>query len=67
MAEDLAKTAARMRDSQVVGLKNLRTFTGRLSWAATALPRLRWVVNILYAVLAAGEREAASTSAAEAQ
>eukprot|EP00971_Amphidinium_carterae_P206362 4095070-Amphidinium_carterae.1 len=35
----------------MVGLRRLRSLTGRLSWAAGVLPRARWAVNILYAVV----------------
>eukprot|EP00972_Heterocapsa_arctica_P105258 15508996-Heterocapsa_arctica.AAC.1 len=44
----------------MVGVHRLRAFTGRCSWAAGVLPRLRWAVRILYAVLADAERAAAT-------
>eukprot|EP00972_Heterocapsa_arctica_P000548 80864-Heterocapsa_arctica.AAC.1 len=32
----------------MIGIKRLRTFTGKMSWAAGVLPRTRWAVRILY-------------------
>eukprot|EP00974_Lingulodinium_polyedra_P109009 10549941-Lingulodinium_polyedra.AAC.1 len=42
----------------MVGLKRLKRLTGRLSWAAGIVPRMRWAVAILYATAAAAERDA---------
>eukprot|EP00438_Fugacium_kawagutii_P000419 Skav229881 [mRNA] locus=scaffold247:354658:356938:+ [translate_table: standard] len=41
-------------------LKELKSTTGRLSWVAGIVPRIRWTVNILYAVLKEVEREQAA-------
>ena len=41
----------------VVAVPRLRTFTGRLCWVCGVLPRVRWVVRALYAVIASHERE----------
>jgi len=64
MVGELTRESSRMRDAQVVTLRSLRTFAGRLSWAATILPRIRWVVNILFAVLASAEKEARAAKGA---
>ena len=34
-----------------VSLKELRSMTGRLSWVGGVLPRARWTVSVMYAVL----------------
>ena len=41
----------------VVSLKTLRATTGKLSWLAGVLPRCRWAVAIMYAVVASCERD----------
>lgn len=38
-------------------LKELRTVTGKVSWLSGVVPRAKWILRILYAVLAARERE----------
>ena len=43
----------------MIGLRELRAITGRL-WMAGILPRARWAVSMLYAVVAAAEKDAAS-------
>ena len=50
----------------VVPAKRLRTFAGRLSWVATVVPRTRWAVSVLFAVLADHEREMAKPIAKRA-
>jgi hypothetical protein len=42
----------------MIGLKELRATTGKLSWVAGILPRMRWAVSIMYAVVASAERDA---------
>lgn len=49
----------------VIGLRELRATTGRLSWMAGILPRTRWAVTILYAVVASAERDALAGVEAE--
>ena len=41
----------------MVGFKELRSVTGRLSWIAGILPRLRWAVSMFYGTLYAVLRE----------
>ena len=41
----------------MVAIKRLRSFTGLFSWVCGCLPRLRWIVRILYAVLTEAEQE----------
>lgn len=40
-----------------VSLKEVQQVTGRLSWAAGILPRTRWAVSIMYAVIADTKRD----------
>lgn len=44
----------------MVGLRQLRSFTGRASWLAGVLFRWRWVVSIMYAVIASHEKDVRS-------
>eukprot|EP00971_Amphidinium_carterae_P317743 6316399-Amphidinium_carterae.1 len=44
----------------MTGLRRLRSLTGRLSWAAGVLPRARWAVNILYAVVTSAFKDVAT-------
>ena len=41
----------------MISVKELRSTTGRLSWAAGVVPRIRWTVSIFYAVISAVEKE----------
>ena len=54
---DMRKEAAAIKGQAVVSVGRLRTFTGRLCWVSGVLPRVRWIVRVLYAVLTAHERE----------
>eukprot|EP00971_Amphidinium_carterae_P142925 2831655-Amphidinium_carterae.1 len=55
---ELTEELHKIITSSMVGVRRLRSLTGRLSWAAGILPRARWAVNILYAVLASVDRDA---------
>ena len=44
----------------MVSLRSLKSTTGKLSWIAGIIPRSRWAVSILYAVIADHERDVAS-------
>merc|ERR1712093_727891 len=55
--ERLRSEAESMRSQTMVGLARLRTFTGQLCWVSGVLPRIRWVVRVLYAVITHHERE----------
>ena len=41
----------------MVSLKSVRTITGKLSWIAGILPRLRWVPSTFYSVMADVEKD----------
>eukprot|EP00435_Cladocopium_sp_Y103_P048824 s861_g14.t1 len=43
--------------SGMVGMRDLRAMTGKLSWVAGILPRARWAVAMFYGALAEAERE----------
>ncbi|CAK0898756.1 unnamed protein product [Prorocentrum cordatum] len=43
-------------------VKRLRRLTGKLSWAAGVLPRTRWAVNILWAIVASAIRDTAKAA-----
>ena len=45
-----------------VALKALRSIAGRMSWVAGVLPRTRWTVSVLYAVLTSEEQETKASS-----
>ena len=47
----------------MIGLRDLKSFTGLTSWIAGAIPRIRWMVSILYAVCASAERDGARNRA----
>ena len=50
-AEILEKLLA-WKGKGMISLRDLRATTGKLSWVAGIVPRLRWAVSILYAVVA---------------
>ena len=54
---DMRKDAAAIKGLAVVSMGRSRTFTGPLCWVSGVLPRVRWIVRVLYAVLTAHERE----------
>ncbi len=56
------------RDRGMIPLRDLRTVTGKLSWIAGIVVRMRWAVSVMYAVIASMEddiRERAEDSRAE--
>lgn len=60
MVKDLLTKMREWQGTGMIGLKELRAVTGKLSWVAGILPRMRWAVSIMYAVVAAAERDAKS-------
>ena len=57
MAEELASVASQLLTHSMVGLARLKSFTGKCSWCAGVIPRMRWAVAILYAVLTSAEHD----------
>eukprot|EP00969_Alexandrium_andersonii_P101031 4457083-Alexandrium_andersonii.AAC.1 len=60
MAQEISEEADELVQLSMLGLRRLKRFTGRLSWAAGIVPGLRWAVAILYATVAAAERDVKS-------
>ena len=54
--ELLAKLAA-WKGKGMIAFRDLRATTGKLSWMAGIIPRIRWVVSIMYAVVASVESD----------
>lgn len=52
MASAIREDAQEFMERTVVPYRRLRSFAGRLSWAATIVPRTRWAVTVLYNVVA---------------
>ena len=57
MVNQVVETLKSWRTAGMGSVKDLRTLTGRMSWIGGVLPRLRWTVNILYAVLRDVDKE----------
>lgn len=60
MLREVCDETSALAKESMVGVKRLRSYTGRLSWVAGVLPRLRWTVCILYAVVYSSEEDKAS-------
>ena len=60
MMKELQAALQSMHHKGMVGLQQLRSIAGRLSWVAGILPRCRWAVNILYSTIASVERDGLS-------
>ena len=57
MIEEVYTVLETISKRGMVGFKELRSVTGRLSWIAGILPRLRWAVSMFYGTLYAVLRE----------
>ena len=57
LKHELSETLKSWLTKGMIPLKDLRAVTGRLSWAAGVVPRIRWVVSVFYAVISGAERE----------
>ena len=51
MVEEILETLKTWLHKGMISHRELRSTTGRLSWVAGILPRLRWAVSVLFAVL----------------
>ena len=60
MLAELKAALEEWKNKGMVGLRQLRSFTGRASWLAGVLFRWRWVVSIMYAVIASHEKDVRS-------
>eukprot|EP00435_Cladocopium_sp_Y103_P032890 s2894_g8.t1 len=52
MCEEILSALVTWPSRGMIPLKELRSTTGKLSWIAGILPRMRWTVSIFYAVIA---------------
>jgi hypothetical protein len=57
MMDELLETLMGWMDRGMVSHRELRSTTGRLSWVAGILPRLRWAVSVFFAVLRDAEED----------
>ena len=57
MADEILETLKGWLSKGMVSHRELRSTTGRLSWVAGILPRLRWAVSVLFAVLQDAEED----------
>ena len=57
MAEEILATLRQWLAKGMVSHRELRSTTGRLSWVAGIVPRLRWAVSVLFAVLRDAEED----------
>jgi hypothetical protein len=60
IAKEILAESQELLKKSMVPFKRLRSLAGRLSWAAGVVPRTRWTVNILYAVLRVHAEDLAS-------
>ena len=57
MIDELTAELKSWPSKGMVPLRDLRRITGKLSWVAGVLPRVKWVVNALYSVMASVQRD----------
>lgn len=57
MVEEISTVLENVQSRGMIGFKELRSLTGRLSWVAGTLPRLRWAVSMCYGTLQAVLKE----------
>ena len=57
MLDEIVTKIRSWKTQGMIPIRELRSLSGKLSWVAGAIPRLRWVATIFYGVLAAAERE----------
>ena len=56
MMSEVAQALEAWESKGMVSFKEVQQLTGRLSWIAGILPRTRWAVSIMYAVLGDAKR-----------
>ena len=57
MCDEILEALSHWPKKGMIPLKELRTTTGKLSWVAGIIPRMRWTVSAFYAVLADAEAD----------
>ena len=60
MIKELREALESWKDKGMISVRHLRSITGKASWMAGILPRWRWIVSIMYAVLASHDRDVKS-------
>ena len=56
MMMEIRSTLESWEQKGMVSLREVQQVTGRLSWVAGILPRARWAVSVMYAVVADTKR-----------
>eukprot|EP00438_Fugacium_kawagutii_P030046 Skav201342 [mRNA] locus=scaffold1389:347636:350773:+ [translate_table: standard] len=59
MVDDIKVALGKWINAGMIPTKELRSIVGKLAWVAGIVPRLRWCVTTLYAVLASAEKDEA--------
>ena len=57
MVEEITAELQSWSSMGMVPLRDLRKITGKLSWIAGIIPRVKWVVNALYSVMASVQKD----------
>ena len=60
MVLEMQETLAAWTGKGMISTKELRSFVGKLAWVAGIIPRLRWTVTAMYAVLTKALKEEAT-------
>ena len=59
---EIKETLESWEGKGMIGLRELRTLTGKLSWVAGIVTRMRWAVSVLYSVIASTEEDIRTNS-----
>ena len=59
---EIKETLESWEGKGMIGLRELRTLTGKLSWVAGIVTRMRWAVSVLYSVIASMEEDIRTNS-----
>ena len=57
MILEIKETLESWQGRGMIGIRELRTLTGKLSWVAGIVIRMRWAVSVLYSVIASMEED----------
>lgn len=63
MVLEMQETLAAWTGKGMISTKELRSFVGKLAWVAGIIPRLRWTVTAMYAVLTKALKDEATEEA----
>ena len=59
MIQEIVSELENILEASMVGVRRLRSIADRLSWISGVVPRLRWAVCMVYAVVTAVDRDVA--------